>query len=169
MLGFYENFPVSVHRNESYTSALSIKNLQQRLVNVLSEVNRKTYSFEEVANPTVPDCTIIFELGLADAKSFNYIDAEETKKTLNALKNEPFHVMDFFCAIRYYKSKAEKRTPLRFDYYMVRMVFAKDEVAIQVFHERGPRYISPDDIVAFLVKAINKTSNKKILNPIVTD
>jgi hypothetical protein len=77
--------------------------------------------------------------------------------------------MDFFCAIRYYKSKAEKRTPLRFDYYMVRMVFAKDEVAIQVFHERGPRYISPDDIVAFVVKAINKTSNKKILNPIETD
>ena len=169
MLGFYENFPGSVHRNQSYASALSSKKVQQRLVNVLSEVNRKTFSFEEVANPTVPECTIIFEVGLADAKSFNYIDEEETKKALNALKNEPFHVMDFFCAIRYYKSKAKKKTPLRFDYYMVRMIFNRDEVAIQVFHERGPRYISPDDIITFVVKAINKTSKKKILKPIEPD
>lgn len=169
MLGYYENFPDSIHRNVSYTSTLSSQKLQQRLINVLSEVNRKTYSFEEVANPTVPECIIIFEVGLADAKSFNYIDEEETKKTLHALKNGPFSVMDFFCAIRYYKSKAEKKTPLRFDYYMLRMAFNKDEVAIQVFHERGPRYISPDDITTFVVKAINKTSKKKILKPVEPD
>ena len=166
MLGFYENFPGSVHRIESYTSALSSKKVQQRLINVLSEVNRKTFSFEEVANPTVPDCILIFEVGIADAKSFNFIDEEETRKTLNALKKESFRVMDFFCAVRYYKSKAEKKTPLKFDYYMIRLVFNKGVVAIQVFHERGPRYTSPEDITTFVVKAINKTSKKEILKPI---
>ena len=166
MLGYYENFPESIHRNVSYKSNLSSNKLQQKLIKVFSEVNHKTFSFEEVANPTVPECIIIFEVGLADAKSFNYIDEEETKKTLYALKNEPFPVMDFFCVIRYYKSKAEKKTPLRFDYYMLRMLFTKDEVAIQVFHERGPRYISPDDIITFVVEAINRTSKKTILKPI---
>jgi len=169
MLGLYENFPGRVHRIESFMSALSSKKLQQRLINVLSEINRKTFSFEEVANPTVPECIIIFEVGLADAKSFNYIDDEETRKTLNALKKEPFHVLDFFCAVRYYKAKAEKKTPLKFDYYMIRLVFNKDEVAIQVFHERGPRYISPEDITLFIVKAVNKASTKKILKPVEPD
>ena len=146
MLGRYENFPEGIHRTESFTSSLSSKKLQQRLIQVLSEINRKTFSFEEIANPTVPECTIIFEVGLADAESFNYIDEEETKKALNALKKEPFRVMDFFCAVRYYKAKTEKKAPLKFDYYMIRFVFGKDSVEIRVFHERGPRYFSPEDI-----------------------
>jgi hypothetical protein len=100
MLGLYENFPENIHRIESFTSSLSSKKLQQRLIQVLHEINRKTFSFEEIAHPTVPNCTIIFEVGIADAKSFNYIDEEETKRVLNALKKEPFRVMDLFCAVR---------------------------------------------------------------------
>jgi hypothetical protein len=166
MLGRYENFPEGIHRIEHFTSALPNKKLQQRLIHALSETNRKTFSFEEIANPTVPECTIIFEIGIADAESFNYIDEEETKKTLNALKKEPFRVLDFFCAVRYYKGKTEKKTPLKFDYYMIRFAFSKDTMEIRVFHERGPRYISPEDIVAFLVNKVNEASGRKILKKI---
>ena len=166
MLGRYENFPEGIHRTESFTSSLSSKKLQQRLIQVLSEINRKTFSFEEIANPTVPECTIIFEVGLADAESFNYIDEEETKKALNALKKEPFHVMDFFCAVRYYKAKTEKKTPLKFDYYMIRFAFSKDTMEIRVFHERGPRYFSPEDIVTFLMNKVNEATGRKILKKV---
>jgi len=166
MLGRYENFPEGIHRIEHFTLALPSKKLQQRLIHVLSEINRKTFSFEEIANPTVPECTIIFEIGIADAESFNYIDEEETKKALNALKKEPFRVLDFFCAVRYYKGKTEKKTPLKFDYYMLRFAFSKDTMEIRVFHERGPRYISPEDIVAFLVNKVNEASGRKILKKI---
>jgi len=163
MLGFYENFPVNIHRTESFTSLLSSKKLQQRLMQVLHKINRETFSFEEIAYPTVPEGTIIFETGLAEAKSFNYIDEEETKRVLSALRKATFQTMDFFCAVRYYKGTGEKKTPLKFDYYLMRFVFSKNSVEIQVFHERGPRYISPEDIVAFLVNEINKTSARKIL------
>jgi len=166
MLGRYENFPEGIHRTESFTSSLSSKKLQQRLIQVLSEINRKTFSFEEIANPTVPECTIIFEVGLADAESFNYIDEEETKKALNALKKEPFRVMDFFCAVRYYKAKTEKKTPLKFDYYMIRFAFSKDTMEIRVFHERGPRYFSPEDIVTFLMNKVNEATGRKILKKV---
>jgi len=166
MLGRYENFPEGIHRIEHFTLALPSKKLQQKLIHVLSEINRKTFSFEEIANPTVPECTIIFEIGIADAESFNYIDEAETKKTLNALKKEPFRVLDFFCAVRYYKGKTEKKTPLKFDYYMLRFAFSKDTMEIRVFHERGPRYISPEDIVAFLVNKVNEASGRKILKKI---
>jgi len=163
MLGFYENFPANIHRTDNFTSPLSSRKLQQRLIQVLHQVNCETFSFEEIAHPTVPECTIIFEVGLAEAKSFNYIDEEETKRVLNALRKATFQTMDFFCAVRYYKGAGEKKTPLKFDYYLMRFVFGKNSVEIQVFHERGPRYISPEDLVTFLVKEINETSAKKIL------
>jgi hydrogenase maturation factor len=163
MLGFYENFPENIHRIESFTSFMSSKQLQQRIVRALSEINRKTFSFEEVSNPSVPECAVIFEVGIADAKSFNYIDEEEAKKVLNALQRAPFQVIDFFCAIRYYKNKEEKRAPLKFDYYLMRVLFDKNTMEMRVFHERGPRYISPEDIVTFLVNKINEHSARKIL------
>jgi hypothetical protein len=163
MLGRYENFPENIHRIENFTSSISSKKLQQRLIQVLHEINRKTFSFEEIANPSVPECAIIFEVGIADAKSFNYLDEEETNKVLNALKKEPFRVIDLFCAVRYYKTKTGKRTPLKFDYYLMHIGFSKDSVEMRVFHERGPRYISPEDIVTFLVNRINEASARNIL------
>ena len=72
MLGFYENFPVNIHRIEAFTASMSNKSLQRRLIQVLRDVNCRKFSFEEVSCPTVPECTIIFEAGLADAGSFNY-------------------------------------------------------------------------------------------------
>jgi hypothetical protein len=163
MLGFYENFPVNIHRTENFTSPLSTKKLQQKLIQVLHKINRETFSFEEIAYPTVPECTIIFEIGIAEAKSFNYIDEEETKRVLTVLRKETLRLMDFFCAVRYYKGSEEKKKPLKFDYYMMRTIFGEKTMEVQVFHERGPRYVSPEDIVAFLVNEINKTSARRIL------
>ena len=162
MLGFYENFPANIHRIETFTTPLSSKRLQRKLIQVLHAVNCRKFSFEEVSCPTVPKCTIIFEAGLAEAGSFNFIDEEETKKVLRALRKAPFQTMDVFCAVRYYKG-AEEKKPLRFDYYMMRVAFGKNVVEIRVFHERGPRYVSPGDLVAFFVTKVNETSKRKIL------
>jgi hypothetical protein len=162
-LGFYENFPSNIHMVESFNSTISSKQLQQRLIQVFYDVNRKEFSFEEVANPTIPECKLIFELGLAEAKSFNYIDEEELGRTLNLLEKERLHTMDFFCAIRYYKGNAEKKTALKFDYYLLRTIFSKDAFEIQVFHERGPRYISPEDLALFIFNKTNEAAKRKVL------
>ena len=71
--------------------------------------------------------------------------------------------MDFFCAIRYYKGNGEKKTALKFDYYMLRTIFGKDTLEVQVFHERGPRYVSPEDLTMFVFNRINEASNRKVL------
>ena len=169
MLGFFENFPKNIHRIQSFASAFSTKKLQQRVIQVLHDINGMKFSFEEIAHPTLPQCTIHFDIGIADTESFNYIDEEETNRVLGALRKEPFRVMDFFCAVRYYRDRADKKTPLKFDYYMVRFAFSKDTMEMRVFNERGPRYISPEDITTFLTNQINKASAKKILNPIGLD
>ncbi len=163
MIGIYENFPLNIHRIEVFTTPLSNKRLQRRLIHVLHDVNCRRFRFEEVSCPTVPECTIIFEAGLADAGNFNYIDEDEKQKVITALRKAPFQTMDFFCAIRYYKGNEEKKKPLKFDYYMMRVIFGKGAVEIRVFHERGPRYISPEDVVTFLANKVNETSTRKIL------
>ncbi|MCL4430059.1 MAG: hypothetical protein M1167_04830 [Chloroflexi bacterium] len=157
-LGFYENFPTNIHKIDNFQSALSSKQLQQKLIQVFYEVNRKEFTFEEVTNPTVPQGKVIFEFGLAESGNFNYIDDEELEKTLNFLAKERLHSMDFFCSIRYYKGIGEKKTPLKFDYYMLRAIFSKDLLEVQVFHERGPRYISPEELTAFIFNKINESS-----------
>jgi hypothetical protein len=156
-LGFYEKFPTNVHRVDSFHSTLSSKQLQQKVIQVFHKVNRKEFTFEEVANPTVPQGTVIFEFGIAESGDFNYIDDEELKKTIKFLAKEHLTMMDFFCSVRYYKGTGENRSPLKFDYYMLRVVFSKDVFEIQVFHERGPRYISPEELATFIFNKINET------------
>jgi hypothetical protein len=152
---------------ESFNSTLSSKQLQQRLIQVFYEINRKEFSFEEAANPTIPECKLIFEFGLADAEDFNYIDEEEVKKVRNLLEKEHLRTMDFFCAIRYYKG--EKKSALKFDYYLLRTVYDRDILEIQVFHKKGPRYISPEDLTLFIFNKTNESSNRKILKKQVSN
>jgi hypothetical protein len=168
-LGFYENFPPNIHRIDSFNSKLSTKQLQQKLIQVFQKVNNDEFTFEEVANPTVPQGILIFEFGIAESGDFTFIDSEELKKTMKFLAKGLLHTMDFFCSIRYYKRTGENRSPLKFDYYMLRTVFSKSIFEVQVFHERGPRYISPEELTTFIYNKINETSkskNKKVLKKV---
>ncbi len=162
MLGKYENFPVNLHYAESFLFTVSIRQLQRKLIQKFCELNQKNFSFEEVAIPTVPDSTLIFEFGLAEDNGFNFINQEEAEKALASLKDS-LRTMDFFCSIRYYKNGKEKRTPLKFDYYMMRLLFSKGEVEFDLFHERGPRYLSPEDLVLFIVDGLNEGLPRKII------
>jgi len=163
VLGRYENFPATIHKEAVFITQLSSKTLQQKLVRIINGINGKTYNLEDIAAPSVPDCSVTFECGIADASDFNYLDKEETSKVLKLLRKKPLQTMDFFFAIRYYKTQNEKRTSLRFDYYMVRLMFTTSTVETQVVHERGPRHLSPQDVVNFIANSVNGTSPKKIL------
>ncbi len=166
MLGKYENFPLNIHFIESFSSQLNSKQLQQRLLEALKSMNRKPFSFEQVAIPTVPGGEVIFEFGLAEDDGFNFLDNSETQRMLEVLKAEKVQSLDFFCAIRYYRVNGEKRTPLKFDYYMLRTGFAAKTFEMQIFHKQGPRYLSPEDLSCLIVEEVNRASAKKVLKRI---
>lgn len=168
MLGFYENFPTNVHRIAHFSVSASKKRLQRALTQTLRKLNKKTFRLEDVAHPSVPQCTVIFEFGIAEADSFNYLDKKETNRVLKIIRKNSYQVMDFFCVIRYYKTQNRKKTPLKFDYYMLRFTFDNKTTEVHVFHERGPRHVSPKEIVNFVATKINKTFSKKILKASVT-
>jgi len=165
MLGLYENFPVNVHMVMQLTTSISAKKLQQAIVQTLHKLNGGNLSLDAIANPSISECTVIFEFGIAEGKTFNYLDHEETQKVLEKIGEAPMQVMDFFCAIRYYKWREGKSKPLKFDYYMIRLTFNANIVNVYVFHERGPRHISPEEIVTLLVARVNASFPRKVLNP----
>jgi hypothetical protein len=165
MLGFYTNFPQNIHKAETFSTSISTKKLEQVLVETLYRLNSETLSLEEVAAPSIPDCKVIFEVGVAEGNDFNYLDSEERERLLSALNKKLFQVMDFLCVIRYNKMQEKRKTRTRFDYYMLRLMFGENLTEIQVSHERGIRHTSPDDIVKLVLNRVNAAFSKRVLRP----
>jgi hypothetical protein len=111
MLGLYENFPANIHLTQTFTSALSQRKLQEKLVQVFSKLNRETFRFEEVGTPTVPNATVNFEFGIAADGDFHFLNDNQTQTLLAAIKSQPLPIMDWFCALRYYKTADGKKSP----------------------------------------------------------
>jgi len=135
---------------------------------MLYELNQSEFTFEQVSIPTIPQGRLFFEFGIAEATNFTFINEEVMKKTLKNLAKEP-KILDLFCAIRYYKMEGEKKRALKFDYYIIRMIFDKSTFEVQTFHERGPRYLLPQEVFTFVVTKINESIGKKILIKQETD
>jgi hypothetical protein len=164
MLGFYTNFPQTLHRTSDFLKSTSTRRAQQVLIETMFRLNSETFRVEEVSIPSLHDCSVIFEFGIADGNDFNYVDAEEKTILLKTVNKKPLKIMDFVCIIRYYKTEHGKKAHLRFDYYMVRFRF-NENVEIQVSHEKGPMHVSPEDLVEFVTGRINKASPKRVLKP----
>ena len=161
--GLFNNFPQNFHYIQSYHNMTTNRQLQQQLIHHLSKINNKQFSFEEVTIPTVPKGVVIFEIGLAETDGFTFLNEEQTRKALEYISKGQVSMLDFFCAIRYYKTDGEKQQALKFDYYMLRGVFGKGTLELQVYHERGPRYVSPQDLTNFLVNNLNNNLKRKII------
>ncbi len=162
-LGYYAAFPENIHYLANYQSFVSNRALQQRILKFIEGINRKELIFEQISIPTIPDGIVIFEFGLAEDAGFNYLSMEETQRAIDTVEAEHIDTLDFFCSIRYYKDNGAKRIALKFDYFMLRTVFAKGTMEMRVFHERGPRYLSPEDLTSFIVRNVNGESKKTIL------
>ena len=165
MLGLYPDFPRNIQRAETFSASISDKKLQQAFVEALYGLNSETFSLEDVAAPSVPDCKTIFEFGVADGNYFNYLDSEERERLLGALNKKPFQVMDFLCVIRYSRMQEDRKKRMRFDYYMMRLLFGENVTEIRVFHERGLMYTSPDDLIKFIERRVNARFSRKVLRP----
>jgi hypothetical protein len=166
MFGLYRNFPVYVHGAKRFALTVSGKRLQQAVIQVLHRLNGEHLSLDSIANPSIPECTVILEFGIAEGETFNYLDKDETQKALEVLRRTPLEVIDFFCAVRYYKRRENRTRPLKFDYYMLRLVFSASTVEVHVFHERGPRHISPEDLINFVVDKVNELFPRKALRAV---
>jgi hypothetical protein len=167
MLGLYENFPRTAHSTMHYATLTSNKNLQQKLTQTLHNLNTQSFSLEKITDVSIPECLASFEFGIAYVNDFNYLDDEETETVLKTINKKPLQVMDFLCVVRYHRLQDKKKTTLRFDYSLIRFSFQKNTMDIHVFHERGPRHVSPEDIPNFIVSKVNEASSNRAVKETV--
>ncbi|MDH7564547.1 MAG: hypothetical protein QHH24_06710 [Candidatus Bathyarchaeota archaeon] len=165
MLGTYAAFPQQTHKTVQYAFSVSNRKLQQNLLQTFQQINCEKFLLEDIAPPSTPRCTVVLELGIAEDRDFRYLDTEETNEAKKIIQKSPLQVMDFLCIIRYYRMQGETALPLRFDYYLIRITFSDKTLETQLFHERGPRHISPEDLVDFIFRKINESLSKRLLKP----
>jgi hypothetical protein len=162
-LGFYAFFPEKVHKTVHFVTSISNRRLQQAFVRVLNKLNQQSFNMEEILDPSEGHSLVVFEFGVAEGNNFTFLDDEEANRMLRVIRRSPFQSIDLLCAIGYYKICGEKKTPLRFDYYMLRLGFDQKSVEIQAFHERGAMHLSPEDVAEFLADKINEGFSRKAL------
>ena len=46
---------------------------------------------------------------------------------------------------------------------MVRAVFPENSVELRIFHDRGPRYMTPEDVGNFVLERIRRASARRAL------
>jgi len=166
LLGRYENFPETIHGVAQFTHRLSIRKLQQAILHALHRLNQDTYSLNTIAPFSSLQCEVSFEFGVAEGILFNYLDREEIDRFQKSVVKRALPLLDFLCVVRYYVAKEGKRVPLRFDYHLVRLMFYRNSVQLQIFHERGTQRVSLEDLITFITKQIMNELSQRQLKPL---
>ena len=156
-MGHYENFPRVVHGIARFTFSVPTRQLQKTILEVAYRLNHEVYSLKDFTRYSRLNCEVSFEFGVAEGMAFNYIDEKELERFRKQIEMRPLRILDIFSVTRYHIINPKgKRTPLKFDYNMLRFSFARKTMELLVSHERGNRRISIEDYINFLTNKINE-------------
>lgn len=157
LLGRYENFPEIRHGIVRFLHNIQTRELQRSIIKALHELTLRRRSFKLSSVPSVSNCKVLFDFGIADSLTFNYLDEEVMKLSLEAVSREALSTLDFICIVRYYRRISTRRyKPLRFDYYIIRFGFYDGRGDIQVYHEKGTRRLPIDDLITLIIRRVNR-------------
>lgn len=166
MLGFYEDFPAYPHAKADFNCAAATKTLKKAILTTTYTLNQQEFDLKTVADTKI-NCRIGFEFGIAEKTCFNYLDREEIERFERYLNNKENVVStDFLCILKYHKTNTGKRQPLRFDNYMLRFVFRKPVIQLNVFHEKGTQRLSMEELIEFLMNQINAELKRMEAKPL---
>ncbi len=170
MIGVFDGFPARAHANADYAFSVSTKRLQQAVTNALCKLNTQTCAITDVGGPSIPDCSVAFEIGIADKWDFSYLDAEEKERMLKWIGTAPLEVMDFLCVLKYCRllENGAKKS-LKSDHYMLRLRFESNLLGLQIFHERGVRHVLPEEFATFVHRRISEAFPKRVLRKVSND
>ena len=109
-----------------------------------------------------------FEFGIAEDFDFNFLDNKELERSMRSVAENELETLDFFFTVRYHNiMKENKKTSLKFDYHLLRFIFQKNGLELQIRHERGPQRVPIDDLTEFIGKQINRELSNKQLTPLL--
>lgn len=154
-LGVYLDFPSTYNISMLLELDAPVDEAQRALLNFLHNINGRNIG-GWLLNHVGQNISVIFEFGVAEELTFNYIDDEVLNLLLSEIDKKAFHILDFFCVIRYYAPKNNgSRKALRFDYYFLRFIFSEGELEVKISHERGLGRISAEELLKFILEGLS--------------
>jgi len=166
VLGHYENFPEAIHGVAQFTHRLSVRKLQQAILHVFHRLNQETRNLDAIAPFSSLKCEVSFEFGVAEGDVFNYLDKEELDRLQGDIVKSALPILDLLCVFKYHIIKEGKRVPLRFDYHLLRLMFQRRSVQLQIFHERGTQRVSLEDLITFITNCVEDELSQRHLKPL---
>ncbi len=151
--GFFLNFPATIHASAVLSTRCPRARLQEAFINVFQSFNSKAGSIPNITDELL--CDMRFEVGVAHAVTFHYLDGDEAVKLKRRITVEAFPNLDFLIICCYYVCEGGKRKPLKFDRHLLRLTFYREALDIRVFHERGPRRTPLEALLKFIVNGVN--------------
>jgi hypothetical protein len=163
MLGHYEQFPETVHGISHFTHRVPLRPVQQAIATVLGRLNQKKCDLTEISHLNGPaECEVNFEIGIGEKATFTFLDSTEVGRLKGEITKKPLPFLDFLCVLQYHTiGESGRRLSLRFDYYLLRFVFAKNLVEFLVSHERGSRRVHVEDLMCFVTTHVKRELAKR--------
>jgi len=156
LLGRFENFPEIYHGIVQLRHQSPSKKLQEIILQALHNLTRED-GFVFPSIQAVSDCKVNFDFGIADGATFNYLKGEMLNASLETVLKDALPVLDFICVVRYYRKDGRGcYKPLKFDYYLLRFLFHDENVDFQIFHERGTRRLSIEDLSTTIINMVDE-------------
>ncbi|MEJ2241789.1 MAG: hypothetical protein P8Y18_06575 [Candidatus Bathyarchaeota archaeon] len=170
MLGEYRNFPKNIQGIARFEYRDPTRSIQKAILFTFHKLNQEISNCFDVTSYLDQNCEIGFEFGIADGTDFIFLDNKELERCERNLSENDWNSLDFFIIIRYYRIKMDnKRIPLKFDSHIIRFIFYKDFLELQIRHEKGPQRISLDDFADFMAGKINSELSRRKLSPILLE
>jgi hypothetical protein len=165
LIGLYENFPDVHHGIAHFLSKVPTQDLQRTLLQFLRKLNEKRENLS-IAAFVRHKVRVKLDVGIADGLTFDYLNEENFDRCLNEISKNVLPALDLFNVVRYYVPDGAKRKPLKFDYYLVRILFREQELEMLVHHEKGPRHLAVEELIDFYFYRINRELKAQRLNPL---
>jgi len=152
LLGHYKNFPRIIHGIARFSYSASRGKVQQAIASAFCQLNREKCRLKEIAYSSSPRCEVDFEFGVGEESIFTFLNKSELSVLETEIAKKALLLLDFLCVIQYHVvDESGKRSPLKFDYYMLRFAFNGNYVEFLISHERGPQRIHVEDLIDFLI------------------
>ena len=159
-LGIFRNFPTMIHGTGEAVHNDQMYKIQQATIMGLKELNnyREPYPLSISGKSGTYMGTLGFEIGIADDIYFNYLDDETVQKLyklLNPKRN--YRLLDFLIIVTYHYTQQKKSIALNFDYFHFRLIFNKRKIECRVFHNKGIRRMSINELINRIFERIRKS------------
>jgi hypothetical protein len=165
-LGIFTNFPTVIHGWAEAIHNIRQHAVQQATIKALQELNRQhePYIINVAGESRRYNGTKGFEIGVAEGVFFNYLNNETVQRLCNPLSaRQSYHHLDFLIIVTYHYSKYNKVRALNFDYFQLRLIFNTQRIEARLFHNKGIRRTSLDEMLNRILNEINKKMVKSSL------